>query len=118
MRASALLTLLPLVAASPAAKRTEPAPLYARDVAAHDAGKYIVKFKQRSPIAKIQDALSRIGVDPTHRFEHAFQGFAAKMDPKAVEILRFMPDVSHSLHPIVLSYSPLTYSRSSTLSRT
>lgn len=98
MRVSALLPLLPLVAASPASKRSEPAPLYARDVAAHDAGKYIVKFKQGSPMAKIQDALSNLGVDPTHRFENTFQGFAAKMDPKAVEFLRFLPDVGRCPH--------------------
>lgn len=95
MRFSVVLALLPLATATPAAKRATPAPLLTRDVQqTHMADKYIVKFKDGSPMSIVQNALKHVTGDATHQFEHIFQGFAAKLDKQTVDILRYLPDVS------------------------
>lgn len=94
MRFSTLLGLLPLTVASPVAQRSEPAPLYTRDAAErHNADKYIVKFKEGSVATVVQDALAHVSAHATHHFQHVFQGFAAKLDSRSVEMLRLLPDV-------------------------
>ncbi|XWW98195.1 hypothetical protein V2A60_006192 [Cordyceps javanica] len=96
MRSSTLLAVLPLAAASPVAQRSEPAPLYTRaSVEAQNSDRYIVKFKEGSVAASVQGALARISVDATHHFQNVFQGFAAKLDSNAVEMLRLLPDVDY-----------------------
>lgn len=96
MRFAALIALLPLATATPTAKRATPAPLLTRDVQqAHMADKYIVKFKEGSPMSIVQEALKHVSGDAAHQFEHVFQGFAAKMDKTTVDLLRYLPDVSH-----------------------
>ena len=87
------LILLPLAAAGPLARRSEPAPLLTREVDADMADKYIVKFKEGSAMSIVQDALNNVA-ERTHIFEGVFQGFAAKLDAATLELMRFLPDVS------------------------
>lgn len=101
MRYSTLLSLLPLVAASPAAERTEPAPLYLHEgeqaIARRGVDdKFIVKFKSGSPMDMVQQAVDRIGSDDrSHRFDGDFLGFAARIDRPTVELFRWLPDVEY-----------------------
>jgi transcription antitermination factor NusG len=92
MRLSPLI-LLPLAAAGPVARRSEPAPLITREVDADMADKYIVKFKEGSAMSVVQDALKNVA-ESTHVYDGIFQGFAAKLDSVTLELLRFLPDVS------------------------
>ena len=119
MRFSTVLTLLPLAVASPVAQRSEPAPLITRStVEPHNADRYIVKFKEGSAMSIVQDALQHVSVEATHHFQHIFQGFAAKLDSKSVELLRLLPDVSCISQPTICETTTNKVTRSSTLSRT
>ena len=67
LRLSALLAILPLVAAAPA-KRAEPAPLLApRGDAELIADKYIVKFRDGSALSTLEDAIKSLTQMPDTR---------------------------------------------------
>ncbi|OAA51318.1 oryzin precursor [Beauveria brongniartii RCEF 3172] len=99
MRLSFLISLLPLVAASPAGKRAEPAPVLSsargdnKDII---ADKYIVKFKDGSPLALLKEAFELLDEKPTTVYsEGVFIGFAGKMSGLALEAIRHHPDVEY-----------------------
>lgn len=118
MRVSTFLALLPLAVASPVVQRSEPAPLYTRDAPSHLSDHYIVKFKKGSVMSKVQDALQQVTAEPSHRFEHIFQGFAGKIDKNTVELLRFLPDVNIPRIPItVIDICSNSHARLTILSR-
>lgn len=94
MRLSVLLSVLPLVMGAPATEKREPAALIkAKENAI--PGKYIVKLREGSPLAALEDALSKLNGKADAKFENVFKGFAASMDDALVEVLRHHPDVSH-----------------------
>ncbi|KAM3514356.1 hypothetical protein MY11210_002031 [Beauveria gryllotalpidicola] len=98
MRLSFLLSLLPLVAASPAGKRAEPAPVLSARGETKDiiADKYIVKFKEGSPLALLEEAFDLLDEKPATVYsEGVFTGFAGKMSGLALEALRHHPDVEY-----------------------
>lgn len=92
MRLSTLLAVLPLASASPAAPAG--AKVTHRKVPAHIADRYIVRFKKGSPAALVQDALKH-ATNHTHVYSRAMQGFAAHLDQKTIDILKFLPGVEH-----------------------
>jgi hypothetical protein len=94
MHLALLLSLLPLAIASPATKRSEPAPLLVPRGTNLVANEYIVKFKKGSPLAVLEDALKLLPRKPNHIFESLFQGFSGKLDGVSVAALRAHPDVS------------------------
>lgn len=97
MRLSFLLSLLPLVAASPAGKRAEPAPVLSARGENKDviADKYIVKFKEGSSLARLEEAFELLDEKPATVYsEGVFLGFAGKMSGLALEAIRNHPDVS------------------------
>lgn len=93
------LTLLPLAAAHPWAKRAEPAPLVtSENIDESDiiADQYIVKFKDDASIAAAVDgAVSILSVTPDHVYSDAISGFAATLDKDTLEALREHPDVEY-----------------------
>lgn len=93
------LTLLPLAAAHPWAKRAEPAPLVtSENIDESDiiADQYIVKFKDDASIAAaIDGAVSILSVTPDHVYAEAINGFAATLDKDTLEALREHPDVDY-----------------------
>ncbi|KAM0664717.1 hypothetical protein ACQRIU_006575 [Beauveria bassiana] len=98
MRLSFLLSLLPLVAASPAGKRAEPAPILSARSETKDiiADKYIVKFKEGSSLAGLEEAFESVGEKPdTVYSEGVFIGFAGKMSSLTLEAVRQHPDVEY-----------------------
>lgn len=97
MRLSLLLSLLPLALAGPTGKRAEPAPvLTPRAEAQHlISDKYIVKFKEGSALALLEDAFKMLsGGKPDQVFEGMFTGFSSTLDQLTLEALRHHPDVS------------------------
>lgn len=96
MRLSLLLSILPMVLAAPATKRSEPAPLLVpRGNHQLIADKYIVKFKQGSALSVLEDALSSFGGKPDHMYDSVFKGFALHLNERMLKTLRDHPDVRH-----------------------
>ncbi|KAK8146377.1 subtilisin-like serine protease [Beauveria asiatica] len=101
MRLSFLISLLPLVAASPAGERAEPAPVLPARGENKDmiADKYIVKFKDGSSLALLEEAVELLDEKPTTVYsEGVFIGFAGKMSGLALEAIRHHPDASPRNH--------------------
>lgn len=97
MRLSVLLSLLPLALAGPTGKRSEPAPILAPRGNAADMidDKYIVKFKEGSPLSILEDAFKMLDDGkPENVFEGLFSGFSGKFSKLTLEALRNHPDVS------------------------
>lgn len=95
MRLDILLAALPLAYASPLAQRSEPAPLYRRS-AGGIVDKYIIKFREGSPMSLVHDAMKAIPKSNIgHTLENVFQGFTARLDAPMVEALRMLPDVEY-----------------------
>lgn len=100
MRLSALLAVLPLVAAAPA-KRAEPAPLLVpRGDAQLIADKYIVKFRDGSALSTLEDALKALTGEADHVYSNVFSGFSATLDKAALDTLRDHPDVRRPRCPL------------------
>ncbi|GJN72374.1 subtilisin-like serine protease [Purpureocillium lilacinum] len=96
MRLSLLLSILPMVLAAPATKRSEPAPLLVpRGNHQLIADKYIVKFKQGSALSVLEDALSSFGGKPDHMYDSVFKGFALHLNERMLKTLRDHPDVDY-----------------------
>uniref|UniRef100_A0A0B7JTB1 Peptidase S8/S53 domain-containing protein n=1 Tax=Bionectria ochroleuca TaxID=29856 RepID=A0A0B7JTB1_BIOOC len=102
MRVSALLSILPLVAAAPA-KREEVAPLHVpRDVEVIP-GKYIVKLKEG--VVSISSTISSIEAKPDFEYEGGFQGFAGALTEAEVQALRESPEVEYVEQDAIVSIS-------------
>ncbi|KAM3441904.1 hypothetical protein MY4824_001318 [Beauveria thailandica] len=98
MRLSFLVSLLPLVAASPAGERAEPALVLPARGENKDmiADKYIVKFKDGSSLALLEEAFGLLDEKPATVYsEGVFIGFAGKMSGLALEAIRHHPDVEY-----------------------
>lgn len=99
MRLSVLLSLLPLALGAPQpSARSAPAPLLRpRDADAGIADTYIVKFKDGSALAQLDDAFGTLSlgadVEAEHVFSGLFNGFSGKLDDKTLDLLRGHPDV-------------------------
>ncbi|VUC37993.1 unnamed protein product [Clonostachys rosea] len=103
MRVSALLSILPLVAAAPAAKREEIAPLHVpRDVEVIP-GKYIVKLKDGT--VSISSTISSIEAKPDFEYEGGFSGFAGALTEAEVQALRESPEVEYVEQDAVITIS-------------
>lgn len=104
MRLSVLLSLLPLALAGPTGKRSEPAPMLTPRGEPEEliSDKYIVKFKQGSPLSLLEDAFKMLdGGKPEKVFEGMFTGFSGEFSKLTLEALRNHPDVSQlPLSPI------------------
>lgn len=95
MRLSTLLPLLPIVAAAPATKRAEPAPLLVpRDNSTVIHGKYIVKMKSHAGSSLLNNVMDLFPGDAHHVYNNLFKGFAANLDEAGLKALRDHPDVS------------------------
>lgn len=98
MRLNVLLALLPMALAAPQTKRAEPAPVLTPRTEASNlvADKYIVKFKDDTAFASVDDAISSmLSGTPDHVFHAAFQGFSATLDKATLKALRDHPDVDY-----------------------
>lgn len=96
MRLSLLLSVLPLALAGPAGKRSDPAPILTPRGEAKDliSDKYIVKFKEGSPLSLLEDAFKMLdGGKPEKTFDGLFTGFASTLNELTLEALRHHPDV-------------------------
>lgn len=101
MRLSFLLSLLPFVAATPTGKRAEPAPILEARGDAKDlvADKYIVKFREGSPLALLEQAFKMLDQKPATVYSGGvFTGFAGTMSGLVLEAIRHHPDVSEPCH--------------------
>ncbi|RDA85360.1 putative subtilisin-like protease [Ophiocordyceps camponoti-leonardi (nom. inval.)] len=98
MKPSLLLALLPAIAAAPATKRSEPAPLL-KPLGARKliANKYIVKLKDGMAFASADEAVVALSKDADHVYNHAFHGFAAHLSDEDLDKLRDHPEVGPSL---------------------
>lgn len=97
MRLSVLLAILPVVLGAPTTtKRATPAPVLIPrgDDSNLIADKYIVKFREGSSLASVEDAVTILSEGADHIFHHAFQGFSGTLDKETLEALREHPDVS------------------------
>lgn len=94
MHAAFLISLLPLALAVPA-KRAQPAPLLKPRAAADQllADKYIVKFKEGTVSASVEDAVSILAEGADYKYNTVFKGFAGTLDASALDLLRAHPDV-------------------------
>ena len=116
MRLNVLLALLPMVLAAPQAKRSEPAPLLTPKSDELVANKYIVKFKDETALAAVDDAITSIlSTAPEAVYSSLFQGFAAELDEETLKALRDHPDVGAPLSSYVHSRIPNTDQISSRL---
>lgn len=98
MHLNVLVALLPMAMATPQAKRSEPAPLTVPKAEASSllADQYIVKFKDETALAAVEDAVSSIlSGTPDHVFSTLFQGFSATLDEATLKALRDHPDVDY-----------------------
>ncbi|KAJ6789085.1 hypothetical protein PWT90_00387 [Aphanocladium album] len=106
MRLSFLLSLLPFVAATPTGKRAEPAPILVSRGEAKNLvqDKYIVKFKEGSPLALLEEAFKMLDGKPSTVYSGgAFTGFAGKMSGLVLEAIRHHPDVEYIEQASVMS---------------
>lgn len=90
-----LLSVLPLTLAGPTGKRSEPAPLIIPrgDASRLIANEYIVKLKEGSALASLQEAMKILPGQPDHVFDSIFKGFSGKLDAATLEAMRAHPDV-------------------------
>ncbi|ATY66204.1 oryzin precursor [Cordyceps militaris] len=98
MRLSVLVSLLPLVAAGPTRKRAEPAPILAARGDTKDivADKYIVKFKEGSALADVEEAFKMLDDEPANVYsDGVFTGFAGMMKETNLEAIRQHPEVEY-----------------------
>lgn len=97
MHAALLLSLLPLALAVPA-KRAQLAPLLKPRAPAEQliADKYIVKFKEGTVSASVEDAVSILAEGADYNYGTVFKGFAGTLDASALDLLRAHPDVSRT----------------------
>lgn len=94
MHSLALLALLPLALAAPA-KRAQPAPIIQPRGAQVLPGKYIVKFKQGTPI---DETVNNLPVEPDHIYDGgAFTGFASTLGADTLSDLQNHPEVRHRM---------------------
>ncbi|RYP16985.1 hypothetical protein DL765_004827 [Monosporascus sp. GIB2] len=108
MHAALLLSLLPLALAAPA-KRAAPAPLLKpRDAEQLIPNKYIVKFKEGTVSASVEDAVSILSAGADYNYGTVFRGFAGTMDDSALELLRAHPDVEFIEQDAVVSINEYT----------
>ncbi|EFY92994.1 subtilisin-like protease PR1G [Metarhizium acridum CQMa 102] len=91
---SLLLSILPLTLASPTRKRSEPAPLIIPRGEAFTLvpDEYIVKLKQDSAKAALDDAIKIIPGDADQVFDSIFKGFTGKLDSPTLDAMRAHPD--------------------------
>lgn len=96
MKASAILSLLPLAIAAPAGlgkREGGPAPvLQARD-GTPIAGKYIVKMKDQADRMSISSATEMFSGEADQVWNEGFKGFAASLQESELEELRQHPNV-------------------------
>ncbi|OAA37546.1 oryzin precursor [Beauveria brongniartii RCEF 3172] len=118
MRLSRLLSLLPLAAAVPRAKRSEPAPLLIpRSVSAEDlvANQYVVKFKESSTLAAVEEAISSLSLPhgAGEVFREVFTGFAGHFDAATLHLIRGHPEVQYvEQNAKMIAFAPATQSPS------
>lgn len=95
MHLQLLFSLLPLALAGPTGKRSEPAPLIIPrgEASRLIANEYIVKLKEGSGLASLQEAMKILPGQPDQVFESIFKGFSGKLDASTLEALRAHPDV-------------------------
>ena len=96
MRASTLLSLIPLAAAAPhiAAKRDHPAPVIVPRGGSHIDGKYIIRMKKDIVgTSAVTSAISSIKADADYTYKIGFNGFAASLEAAELESLRNNPNV-------------------------
>ncbi|RDA95941.1 putative subtilisin-like protease, partial [Ophiocordyceps camponoti-saundersi (nom. inval.)] len=109
MKPSLLLSLLPAVAAAPATKRSEPAPLLKPEGARElIANKYIVKLKNAMSFATADEAVAALSKDAYHVYNHAFHGFAAHLSAEDLAKLRDHPEVDFVEQDAVVSIAAYT----------
>ena len=87
MRASTLLSLIPMAAAAPSAL-TRRAPVVVPRGGNHIEGKYIVRMKADSISTAAESAISSIAADADYTYKRGFSGFAASLTPQELENLR------------------------------
>ncbi|RYP73450.1 hypothetical protein DL771_003622 [Monosporascus sp. 5C6A] len=107
MHAALLLSLLPLALAAPA-KRAAPAPLLKPRAEQLIPNKYIVKFKEGTVSASVEDAVSILSAGADYNYGTVFRGFAGTMDDSALELLRAHPDVEFIEQDAVVSINEYT----------
>jgi len=109
MRLNVLLAILPMVLAAPQAKRSEPAPLLTPKSDDLVANKYIVKFKDETALAAVDDAITSIlSTAPDAVYSSLFQGFAAELDEETLKALRDHPDVDYIEQDAVVTLDAYT----------
>ncbi|KAM3506105.1 hypothetical protein MY10362_002549 [Beauveria mimosiformis] len=114
MRLSRLLSLLPLAAAVPRAKRSEPAPLLIpRSVRAEDpvANQYVVKFKESSTLAAVEEVINSLSLPlgAGEVFREVFTGFAGHFDAVALHLIRGHPEVQYvEQNAKMVAFAPAT----------
>lgn len=101
MRLATLLSLLPLVAAAPS-RRDGLAPL---NEGTYEIipDQYIVKFREGSSLAAVDDALETLGHAALARFHLVMEGFSAKMTADELNRMRQHPDVEYIDHDGIAS---------------
>lgn len=87
MRASTLLSLVPMVAAAPSAL-TRRAPVVVPRGGTHIEGKYIIRMKSDAISTAAESAISSISADADYTYKRGFSGFAASLTPQELENLR------------------------------
>ncbi|ATY67114.1 oryzin precursor [Cordyceps militaris] len=101
MQLSLLLSLLPMVAAVPTAKRSEPAPLLVpRGVSSDNiiADEYIVKFKKGSSLDAVKEAADSLTNGSVNVLSEIFKGFSSHLNAEGLQLIREHPDVEYVEH--------------------
>ncbi|KAM3504016.1 hypothetical protein MY11210_008498 [Beauveria gryllotalpidicola] len=105
MQLSLLLSLLPLVASVPTAKRSEPAPLLVpRGVSADNivADEYIIKFKNGSSLNIVKEAAESVIDESGNIVSEIFNGFSSHLDAESLQRIREHPDVEYVEHDAIV----------------
>ncbi|OAA55082.1 oryzin precursor [Cordyceps fumosorosea ARSEF 2679] len=114
MQLSLLLSLLPLVAAVPTAKRSEPAPLlFPRGANAGSivADEYIVKFKKGSSLETVKETAESLANGNANVLSEIFKGFSSHLNAESLQLIRDHPDVEYVEHnAIAKALAPVTQS--------
>ncbi|TQV93055.1 hypothetical protein V2A60_003632 [Cordyceps javanica] len=116
MRLSVLLSILPLATAVPTAKRSEPAPLLVpRGVSAQNlvADQYVVKFKEGSDLAAVEEAMKALPEAAGEVFSEVFKGFSGHLDATTLDLIRDHPDVEYvEQNAKMEAFAPVTQNQS------
>ncbi|KAM3429243.1 hypothetical protein NHJ13734_008245 [Beauveria thailandica] len=99
-----LLSLLPLIAAVPTAKRSEPAPLLIPRSVSEDnmiADEYIVKFKTESPLDVVKEVAESLNNGSNIVLSEIFKGFSSHLDAEGLQLVREHPDVEYVEHDAI-----------------